>query len=196
LTSKTTLRYLAHSEFQLKSTDMKLLPSLREGLLRHPLGDQVLVYDTKRNKVHLLDQATAGVVDSLERGETPEAIAAKLDQRTGSSSGEDMLLLALDELAQAELIEGGVQKAEPMPELTRREILRRFAAIGTAALVPVVLTLTPNTALGQGSLACGAACTTTVSCPGTTRPTCHCCKIGGNTAGTCSTELSGNCQAI
>jgi hypothetical protein len=173
---------------------MDLLPLLREGLLRHPLGDQVLVYDTKRNKVHLLDQATAGVVDSLERGETAEVIARKLEQRTGTSSGEDMLLLALDELAQAELTENIARETEPMPELTRREILRRFAAIGTAALIPVVLTLTPNTALGQGSLACGQACTTTLQCPGTTRPTCHCCKIGGNTDGTCSTELSGNCQ--
>jgi hypothetical protein len=160
--------------------------------LRHPLGDQVLVYDTKRNKVHLLDQTTAQVVDSLERGETPETIAVKLGERSGGS-GDDMLLLALDELAQAELTEGGARKAEPMPELTRREILRRFAAIGAAALVPVVLTLTPNTALGA-SLACGQACVTTTQCPGTTRPTCHCCKIGGNTDGTCSTELSGNCQ--
>jgi hypothetical protein len=171
---------------------MNLLPSLRKGLLRHPLGDQVLVYDTKRNKVHLLDRTTAEVVDSLELGESPEAIAVKLHQRTGSS-GDDMLMLALDELAQAELTEAGALAAKPIPDPTRREILRRFAALGTAALVPVVLTLTPSTALGA-SLACGQACVTTTQCPGTTRPTCHCCKIGGNTDGTCSTELSGNCQ--
>jgi len=171
---------------------MNLLPSLREGLLRHPLGDQVLVYDTKRNKVHLLDRTTAEVVDSLESGESPEVISARLQQRTGSS-GEDLLLLALDELAQAELTEPGARDIKPIADLTRREILRRFAAIGTAALVPVVLTLTPSAAYGA-SLACGQACVTTASCPGTTRPTCHCCKIGGNTDGTCSTELSGNCQ--
>lgn len=174
---------------------MAPLPLLREGLLRHPLGDQVLVYDTKRNRVHLLDQTTADVVDSLERGETAEAIAAKLDQRTGVSSGQDMLLLAIDELAHAELTENAADRTEPVQEITRREILRRLAAVGVAATVPVLLTLTPNTALGQGSISCGSACVTTASCPGTTRETCHCCKIGGNTAGTCSTELSGNCQA-
>jgi hypothetical protein len=104
-----------------------------------------------------------------------------------------LLELALHELVQAELADDAPQR-KPMPELTRREILRRFAAVGTAALIPAIVSLTPDPALAQSTLTCGSPCTTTVSCPGTTRPTCHCCKIGGNTDGTCSTELSGNCQ--
>jgi hypothetical protein len=170
-----------------------ILPSLREGLLRHPLGDQVLVYDRTRDRIHLLDRVTASVVDSLERGDTAAGIATQLEQRMNSNGGEDLLALALDELEKAELTENNVPTPVRIADVTRREILRRFAMVGAAVLVPTIITLTPNTASGQASVGCGSACTSTASCPGTTRETCHCCKQGGITDHTCSTELSGNC---
>ena len=168
---------------------MTQLPYLREGLLQHPLDDQVLVYDSESGRVHLLDATTASVLKSLQLADSAETIVAKLERDTGSDRGEELLQLALDELATA----GLTKSAKPMGEPTRREIVRRFAALGVAAAVPVIISLTPNVASGA-SLSCGAACAATAQCPGTTRPTCHCCKIGGNTDGTCSTELSGNCQ--
>lgn len=169
---------------------MTQLPHLREGLLQHPLDDQVLVYDSESGRVHLLDATTASVLKSLQLAESAEMIAAKLERDTGSDRGEELLRLALDELATAGLTESS---AKPMGEPTRREILRRFAALGVAAAIPVIVSLTPNVASGA-SLACGAACSATAQCPGTTRPTCHCCKKGGETDGTCSTELSGQCE--
>jgi hypothetical protein len=174
---------------------MTSLPSLRKGLLRHPFIDQVLVYDTTQNRVHLLDGTTASVVDSLERGDSADAITAKLCRQQGTDGGSQLLALALDELARAELTESSAGTAAPMPEITRRQMLAKFAGIGAAVLIPAIVSLSPNTVSAQGSpLQCGQACTLTAQCPGTTRPTCHCCKIGGMTDGTCSTELSGNCQ--
>jgi len=173
------------------------LPSLRKGLLRHPFVDQVLVYDSEQDRIHLMDKTTAEVVNSLEKGDTAEAIAARLSSETGTGDGSALLALALDELAKAELTESPEGESGLMPDITRRQMLGRFAGIGAAVLIPAIVSLTPNPAWAQGSpLQCGAACTTTASCPGTTRPTCHCCKIGGMTDGTCSTELSGNCEAV
>ena len=174
---------------------MTSLPSLRQGILRHPLDDQVLAYDTTQNRIHLLDQTTATVVELLERGDSADEIVATLEMRNKLSGGEELLALALDELAEAELTEDNAQAPTRIPELTRREMLSKFAGIGAAVLIPTVLSLTPSPASAQSLLQCGAPCAQTLQCPGTTRPTCHCCKIGGNTAGTCSTELSGNCQA-
>jgi hypothetical protein len=171
------------------------LPSLRKGLLRHPFVDQVLVYDTANDRVHLLDGTTAAVVDSLEKGDAADAIAAKLEQQYGTDGGSQLLALALDELAKAELTESSTRDSASMPEITRRKMLAKFAGMSAAVLIPAIVSLSPNTAAAQGSpLLCGAACTQTAQCPGIDRPTCHCCKIGGQTDGTCSTELSGNCQ--
>jgi len=175
---------------------MTSLPSLRKGLLRHPFGGQVLVYDTTQDRIHLLDGTTATVVESLEKGDTADAIAAKLERQNGTDGGSQLLALALDELAKAELTQSSSRDSAPMPEITRRKMLAKFAGMGAAVLIPAIVSLTPNPASAQSPLQCGAACVTTASCPGTTRPTCHCCKIGGITDGTCSTELSGNCQAV
>jgi hypothetical protein len=155
----------------------------------------VLVYDAAHDQIHLLDETTAVVAEALEQGASAEMIAARLDTHGKIAAGEDLLALALDELEQANLTERESGAREALPELTRREMLGRFAAIGAAVLVPAIVSLTPGTASAQATtLACGAPCVATTQCPGTTRPTCHCCKIGGNTAGTCSTELSGKCQ--
>ena len=165
--------------------------------MRHPFIDQVLLYDTEKDRIHLLDGTTASVVDSLEKGDTANAIAAQLEQQNGTEGGEQLLALALDELAKVELTENGATSSTPMPEITRRDMIAKLAGMGAAVLIPAIVSLTPNKAAAQGStFGCGSACTTTAQCPGTTRPTCHCCKIGGMTDGTCSTELSGNCQAV
>jgi len=170
------------------------LPSLRKGLLRHPFVDQVLVYDTQQDRIHLMDKTTAEVVSSLEKGDTADVIAARLNLETGTDNGSALLALALDELAQAELTEGPEGAAGLMPEITRRQMLGKFVGLGAAVLIPAIVSLSPNTASAVSGFQCGSACTQTAQCPGTTRPTCHCCKIGGMTDGTCSTELSGNCQ--
>jgi hypothetical protein len=171
------------------------LPRLRKGILRHPFVDQVLVYDTTQDRIHLLDGTTAAVVDSLEKGEAADTIAAKLEHMQGTAGGLELLALALDELAKAELTERSTGDAAPMPEITRRKMIGKFAGLGAAILIPAIVSLTPNSASAQASVfGCGSACTQTAQCPGTTRETCHCCKIGGMTDGTCSTELSGNCQ--
>lgn len=175
---------------------MTSLPLLREGLLCHALDNQILVYDSENDKIHLLDETTGAVVEWMQKGETAEVIATRLEERTQTDRGEDLLALALDELANADLMQNSVTDSVVIPEVTRRRMLAGFASIGAALLVPTIISLTPSTAGAQASLACGAPCVTTASCPGTTRITCHCCKIGGNTDGTCSTELSGNCQAV
>lgn len=175
---------------------MVFKPLLREGLLCHPLDDQILVYDSENDRIHLLDKTTGAVVAWMQKGETAELIATKLEERTQTDRGEELLALALDELANADLIQNSAQDSVVIPEVTRRRMLAGFASIGAAILVPTIVSLTPSTAGAQTSVSCGSACVTTASCPGTTRPTCHCCKIGGNTDGTCSTELSGNCQPI
>ena len=57
---------------------------IRPGLLRHRLDDQVLVYDARENRVHLLDLTTGWVLELLEEGRnTEEEIIAGIAKPLG-----------------------------------------------------------------------------------------------------------------
>lgn len=133
---------------------MNQLPSVKTGLLRNPLDGQVLVYDTADGRVHLLDMATSCVFDLLEEGGwTPSTINAELARRLGVASTDGLLLLALDELQKAGLLETEVVEAEPLPDVTRREMVRKLALAGvTAVLVPTIATLAASKAYAGGTL--------------------------------------------
>jgi hypothetical protein len=175
---------------------MDSLPSLRTGLLRHQLLDQVLVYDTEKDKLHLLDGTTATVAELLEKGATAQSIIARLEEQQRTDGGSELLTLALDELAKAELTDGGANALLLVSEVTRREMLQKFAAIGAAVLIPAVISFTPSTAYALSSVACGAACVTSSQCPPPPgkQTTCGCCAIGGPSAGLCWSGPSGNCS--
>ena len=133
------------------------LPRLRRGLLRHRLGDEVLVYDTALEDVHLLDGTTARVAELLDQGRNEIDIVAELEGQPGSGAGDPLLALALDELSKADLIEHS-QPAPPITDVTRRQLLQKLATVGAGLVIPLVLSLTPGSAGAQAS-GCGLAMT-------------------------------------
>ncbi len=189
---------------------MTLLPRVRSGLLRHPLDNQVLVYDSRDERVHLLDPTTACVLELLEEGthsgsEITEQIGIRLD----ITPNAQFLPLALDELRKAGLLElSDAGSLAPLVDVNRREMIRKLALSGAAALlVPAVATLTatPGYAQGSAQIGPGGACVTDSQClpPGGTSTCCNgLCQPGACVVGTlgkcevCSTNndcASGNC---
>src|SRR4051794_289802 len=113
------------------------VPAPREGLLSHQLGDQVVVYDTIQNRVHVLDATTAEVLTLLRRQVDAEHIAAALDEKV-KGAGLELRDLAIDELRKAELTsEKSVTTA--ISDVTRRQMLQRLSVIGAAVFVPSIL---------------------------------------------------------
>jgi PqqD family protein of HPr-rel-A system len=147
---------------------MNPLPRVRPGLLRHQLDDQVLVYDSREDRVHLLDPTTACVLTLLQEGGwTPEGIAAELSARIGMTSGAAFLPLALDELRGAGLLESEIDP--PVVDVSRRDMMRKVAMASAAALlVPAIVTFTatPGYAAGSGAgnLGLCAHCTSDADC--------------------------------
>ena len=165
---------------------MNSLPRIRSGLLRHPLDEQVLVYDTTEDRVHLLDPTTACVMELLETGENSEqGVMAELARRLNISADSDLVFLAIEQLRGADLLE-----PEPAIEssgvVSRREVVRKLAAAGIAGvLVPAISTFTASRAYAQGTvLGVGAACTASSQClQGTGRccgGTCRVAACSGN----------------
>ena len=129
------------------------LPRIRSGLLRHKLDNQVLIYDSRDDRVHLLDPTTACVLELLEEGGwTSEGITAELAVRLGVAANEAFLPLALEELRNADLLEPAESSPPAFVDVPRRELIRKLALTGAAAmLVPAIATLSATRAYAQAS---------------------------------------------
>ncbi len=120
-------------------------PRLRADLLFHQLDDEILVFDPKADKVHLLDATTAKVMRELRADAHDDGADPTFD-------------LAIAELENAELLESESRA----PGVSRRDLLKKVAA---GVLVPAIVTLSPSLAYGQGScLPKKACCTSDVQC--------------------------------
>lgn len=155
---------------------MNSLPQVRAGLLRHQLDGQVLIYDTREDRVHLLDTTTGHVFELLEQGDrSAEGIVAELATRMNSIEGESLLQLSLDELRKADLLVDAEAPTEPLSDISRRDLVRKLGLAGAAALlIPTITTLTATRAYAQASClpdghACdefGIACCAGLTCNG------------------------------
>jgi PqqD family protein of HPr-rel-A system len=145
---------------------MKALPRVRPGLLRHRLDEQVLVYDPRDDKVHLLDPTTACVLDLLEEGGwTAERVAGEVARRLEVEPSEELLALSLDELRKADLLDRSTGSLAPVTDVRRREMLRKVGLAGAAALlIPAITTLTATPAMAATCLPNGDPCTVSGQC--------------------------------
>ncbi len=149
---------------------MQTLPRIRSGLLRHPLDGQVLVYDTLTSQVHLLDPATACVLELLDEGRaTAQHVTAQLAIRLDIAPDPALLDLALAELHRAGLLDDTEALPSAVTGLNRRETVRKLAMTGAAALlVPTIATLTATRGYAQTSIVGGETgpCTSDAQCGG------------------------------
>jgi hypothetical protein len=152
---------------------MTPLPTVRSGLLSNSLDDQVLVYDPRADRVHLLDETTSCVMQLLEeRTWTVEGITAELSRRTDNPPSPDLVLLAIEELQKADLLDthDGIEPERTEAGMRRRDALRKAALAGaTAFAIPAIVSLMPSAAYGQSSCFVVNTCCTSTSqcCPGT-----------------------------
>jgi hypothetical protein len=160
---------------------MTSLPSVKKGIRRHNLDNELLVYDPADEQIHLLNPSAAKVLDMMMNGSDSAKIIGELEVDAPKGSGADLLELALGELSAARLFDDAeaMKSHASMQPTTRRQMIMRAASIGAAVAVPSILTLAPNKALAQAGSALpnGQACTHSTQCLS------GCC--GGNAVGSC-----------
>ncbi len=147
---------------------MTSMPRVRAGLLTHKLDDQVLVYDPKADRVHLLDATTARVLSLLqETGWTFEGMSIEVSERFGTEESGSLVSLAIEALRAADLLEAE-SAPSAMVDVARRDMIRKVAAVATAALlVPAISTFTATpgyAATGAGLVAHCGVCTSSAQC--------------------------------
>jgi hypothetical protein len=129
------------------------------GLVVRDLGNETLVYDAGRHEAHCLNRTASLVFRHADGRRSAAEIAAAL------AADEEVVRLALRQLAEARLLDGGTgpaaepTPAPPLPASGRREALRRVG-LGAALLAPVVTSLlVPTPAEAANTCIQQAACT-------------------------------------
>jgi hypothetical protein len=114
-----------------------------------------MVYDPLNDAVHLLDPTTASVLRLLqEGGRTVDEITAEVAKRNNYAPSEGLLMLAIDELRHARLLDEpeGARERLKGAGMFRRAMMKKVVAAGAAAfIVPAIVTLSANDAYGQSS---------------------------------------------
>src|ERR1700704_2328349 len=118
---------------------MKTLPTSRkDGIIVRELADEVLIYDLQRDKAHCLNQ-TAGFVWQHCDGRTRVATVARLlAAKAQTAVDESVVLLALDQLAERNLL------VDPLPRssgvrVSRRRLVLKYAP--AALTLPLILSI-------------------------------------------------------
>ncbi len=123
---------------------MKTLPSgRRDGIIVRELADEVLIYDSQRDKAHCLNKTAAFVWQHCD-GRTQVATAARLlAAETQTSVDESVVLLALHQLAERHLLVDLVPQLSGV-KVSRRRLVLRYAPAALA--LPVILSIRAPTA--------------------------------------------------
>jgi len=146
------------------------------------LPNEVLVYDLERDRAHCLNTTAAIVWKACDGSTTPEEIAAQLLQvnavpgslSTARQESESLVWNALHQLRRGHLLEENSSWPAILPQVSRRDAIRRVA-IGAAIALPLVASMTaPMPAQAGTCRSRNSSCSTGAQCCSTVCSGGHC----------------------
>lgn len=135
----------------------------KDSLIVKELPDEILVYDTHRDKAHCLNSTAALVWKNCDGKRTVGELRELIEKDAGVPVPEEMVWLALDQLETFKLLEDAPAIPLELSGMSRRSLVKR---IGFAALaLPVIISISAPPANAQASgLPPGACCSFNVQC--------------------------------
>jgi hypothetical protein len=122
-------------------------PRARVDCLSREFGDEVLVYDLQRDVGHCLNSTAAAAWKLCDGSSSPSQIATALSRQLSAQVDESVVLLALDQLADAHLL---VEPEVPVERPSRRVAIRRIG-VAAAIVLPLVTSIVAPTAAQTAS---------------------------------------------
>ena len=119
-------------------------PLARKGnFFSENLPEEVVVYDRTNNKVHCLNKTAAAIWENCDGTRTVDDLAQIVEAKLGAPPDRQLVLLALEELEKADLMESGSVMVPDAGLTSRREAVGRIAVAGSA-LVATIVASAPN----------------------------------------------------
>ena len=141
-----------------------ILPQARfEAIVVQELRDEVLVCDTKNNRVFCLNQ-TAGEVWKLCDGKTEiKQISAILAKKLKTNVSEELVLFSLNELSKHDLLDKTTSISDIFTGASRREVIKRIG-LGSMIALPIISSVVMPTAT-QAQSGCSIIIPIAQGCP-------------------------------
>jgi hypothetical protein len=126
------------------------LPSARKSkLVVRELTEEVLVYDEETHRAHCLNR-TAALVWKHCDGKTPvSGIAERVGEHLSSRVSDDLVWLALGQLAEFDLLAPGAARPAPPNLISRRKMIRRLGLAAAISLPLITSIVSPTAAEAQ-----------------------------------------------
>ncbi len=120
-----------------------------EDLVIQDTGDELLIYDLKKNKAICLNETSAEVWRLLDGKTRVPEIAKEISHAHGEPVSAELILFAIDQLNENNLLENVETTAESLTGLSRREVIRKIGIASTVALPLVSTMVAPVAATAQ-----------------------------------------------
>lgn len=143
---------------------MRVTPNAsHKNIIVQELSRETLICNLETHRVFCLN-ITAGEVWKLCNGKNDIALIAQLlSAKLNSHVSEEMVLLALDELAKENLLLQYAPEKKIVDDLTRRQVIQRIGLASTVAM-PIVSAITMPLVIDAASVGFGGSCTLDSDC--------------------------------
>ena len=130
--------------------------AIRKNIFTESLANETILYDKANHQAHSLNKTVAMVWEAADGDKSIDEIAGILHDGLGIPKDRGVVLLAIEELATAGLIETPVEVSRFAEPTSRREVMRKLGLAGaSAALVPFVVSVVAPTPAMASSPAAG-----------------------------------------
>jgi hypothetical protein len=152
-----------------------------EGLLVELVGDETVVYDTKSKEAHCLNPLASAVYAHADGRASVDELAATASAHLGEPVDASRVFDALAQLEERDLMVAPLGRRDG---LSRRDLMRRSAAVGAAAVAaPLITTIVAPTPAAAQTPGCGEI----LCCP---------CRTGGGGQDCCEHPSAGACNCV
>ncbi len=136
-------------------------PRARVDCLSREFDTEVLIYDPQRHIGHCLNSTAAAIWKLSDGNNSPSQIARTLSRQLSARVDETVVLLALDQLADARLL---VETIAPVESSSRRVAIRRIGIAAAIALPLITSIVAPTPARAASCLHNGQPCANNGQC--------------------------------
>ena len=141
---------------------MEFRPEASEALARaqdiviQDSGSELLIYDLKTNTAMSLNETSARIWRSCNGKRQAADIRRHLEESDGVYVNQDLVLLALRQLSDADLLAAKIPESTKPEGVSRRKLLRQIGA-GSAVALPIIHSIVAPQASAAATNACTIA---------------------------------------
>jgi hypothetical protein len=131
----------------------QVLPRARtKELIVREMSDEVIVYDTEKEKAHCLNQTSAFVWKHCDGKHSIEQVTRLLARELGTNVSSEVVWLAIEQLEKRMLLEESLERASGMARMTRRELGRKLGIAAAIIALPLITSIKAPTAMTAASV--------------------------------------------